>query len=285
MESPPQIEVSNAAGDVDVEGVAYDAHYIRSDDSPRTGVEPPRQIEVPDDATGILGVEGAAFDVHHARSDGSLREGVEPPRRIGVPDAASIVDVRGAAVDVHHARSDGSPRAGLEPPPQIEAPDAPAGLVDARQSPDARADVGLAADPLVGEDSVIVEPRAGVDHPCKIEVSDAAAAIADVPQSPDARADVGLVAEPGIGEAARGSPPDVKHLPVEAVTATKEMVVIRVEYKPGDEVGGASPVDPHPVASASIQFIFTPACIPSAVAQQCLMCHDVFTILTFFTPR
>lgn len=86
-----------------------------------------------------------------------------------------------------------------------------------------------------------------MELPSQIEVPDAAAGIVDVPRSPNARADVGLATDlVVVDEAAPASSSDAEHPPVGVAMATKEMVAVRVEFKPGDEVSGASLVDPHP---------------------------------------
>lgn len=171
---------------------------------------------------------------------------VEPPM---VGSGCCILDAN------HRARSDGPPREGVETPRKIEMPDASVVIVDVRKSPDTREDGGkLAAGPLIGGDSVIGEPGAGVEPPRqKLEVPDAAAGTVDVLQSPPGTGeDVGLVADSVVGQdpvlldadAAPASVPDAERPPAEVVTATEGVVSIRVGYRPGDEVGGASPVDP-----------------------------------------
>ena len=253
--SPLRIEVrDDAATIVDVRGAALDAHRARSDGSPGEGVESPLRIEAPDDAASIVGAGGAAYDALYARSDVSLREGAEPPRQLEVPDdAAGIPDFFGAAFHAHHFGSDGSSREGVEPPSRIEAPDDAPSIVGIRQLPDARAGVGPATDLLVSDDSVIGKPPAGVERPRKVEVPDSYVGIVGVSQSPEARAHVGLVPgsaageDPVIGEAARASAPDAEHPSAEEVATTvRKMVMIRVDFRPGDEVGGASPAEPTP---------------------------------------
>lgn len=102
-------------------------------------------------------------------------------------------------LNMHHVRSDGSPRTGEETSLEIEALDA-AGTMGGSQGPDSRADVGLAADSVVGQDSLV-------------------------------------------GEAALGPPPDAERPLTEVTSGTNQVVANGIGHRPGDEVGGASPVD------------------------------------------
>ena len=200
-------------------------------------------------------------------------ESVEPSRPIGASVAVDIVNIRqrsavrggvglaanpvvGEAAQSSSYDANHPPVAvateSMAPSRPIGAPDA-AGIADVRQSQHGRSGVELVAGPVSGEAAqvslsnlqllLVAVATESVEPSRRIGAPDAAD-IEDGRQSLTVRGDVGLAADPTVGEAAQSSSSDASHPPVAVTTTSNPMMSICVGYKPDDEVGGASPVDP-----------------------------------------